>query len=108
MKINDFYRLGLTYYEMAKLLEKEGKNSEKFKEFGYQMKLKSQQAELEGYKNSGIMKFEIRSIDTSCDACKKLNGKIIEIEDAILNNPIPVKECQHKYGCRCVYLAVVE
>jgi len=110
MKTNDFFGLGLIYYKMADFLESEGKNADHLKQLGYQMSLKAHLKELKRYKKSGVVtKVEIHTVDTSCDVCKKLDGKVILIDDAISNSPLPVKECNHRHGfCRCIYLPVNE
>lgn len=109
MKENDLFGLATTYYEMADFLSKEGKDNNHLRKYGYQIKLKLQTEEIKRYKNSGILeKLEILATEDSCEFCKKLNGKIFLIKEAELENPIPVKNCTHKYGCRCVYLPVVK
>jgi len=109
MKENDLFGLAITYYEMADFLNKEGKDNKHLRKIGYQIKLKLQPKELKSYTDSGVLgKVEILACKDSCDACKNLNGKIFSIKEAELKNPIPVEDCIHKYGCRCVYLPVVE
>lgn len=109
MQENDFFGLGTTYYQMADFLKKEGKDSGHLRKIGYQMKIKFQSGELRRYEESGVLKrVEILSCDDSCGACKILNHKVFLIKEAKIKNPIPVEQCSHKYGCRCVYLPVVE
>lgn len=114
MKLNDFYGLGLIYYEMADFLKDEGKDNAYLLELGYKMKLRFQNNELLNYKKSGVCTgVEIIAVtnspeNNSCDACLQLDGKIFPIEEALLKNPLPVKNCNHKYGCRCTYGPVVD
>ena len=104
VKENNFYLLGGTYYEMAEFLKKEGKDDSKLRDLGYKMKLKFQIKQLQGMKNSGIVKnVEIIACNDTCEICKMFNGKIFSIKEALLSNPLPVKNCSHPYGCRCVY-----
>ncbi len=109
MKVNDFFGLAITYYEMADFLKNEGKDNNHLRKIGYQMKLKLQSEELKRFTDSGVIKnVEILATDDSCESCKNLNHKILSIKEAQLKKPIPVEECTHKYGCRCTYLPVLE
>src|SRR3989344_7626921 len=104
MKLNDFFGLGTTYYEMADFQKKEGKDNNQMRGLGYKMKLKITEEELRRYSESGVLeKVEILSAPDSCNLCKKLTGKIISIKDAMTQKPIPNEKCEHKYGCRCGY-----
>jgi len=106
---NDFLGLGITYYEMADFLKKEGKDPSRMRRLGYEMKLRFHSVELRRNASSDVVqKVEILATADSCDACKQLNQTVFSIKEARLRNPIPVEECIHKYGCRCVYLPVVE
>ncbi len=109
MKANDLFGLATTYYEMADFLENEGKDASKLRKIGYQIKFKLQSDDLKCYIDSNVVKnVEILATDNSCDACKKLNHKVFPIKEAQLKRLIPVEECTYKYGCRCVYLPIVE
>lgn len=109
MKVNDFFGLAITYYEMADFLKNEGKDASNLRKIGYQMKLKLQSDDLKRFIDSDVIKnVEILATDDSCDVCKKLNHKVLSVREAQLKRPIPAEECTHKYGCRCVYLPVVE
>ncbi len=69
----------------------------------------SRRENLMQWNNFGVLKVEVSSADNSCENCKKQNGKIYLIRDAIRNNPLPCKDCNNeKYGyCRCTYLPVI-
>ena len=72
------------------------------------MKLRFQMDELRRLEMSGVVKrIEILADEESCLACKKLNGKTFSFEEAAKENPIPAKDCNHEYGCRCAYLPKV-
>lgn len=109
IKSGDFYQLGATYYEMADFLKKEGRNDNQLRELGYKMKLKFQIEKLNEYKKSDIatgieiIAYTNGVTNNCCDACKQLNGKIFPINEALLKNPLPVKNCNYICGCRCVY-----
>ena len=107
MNANDFFGLGTTYYEMADFVEKEGGDPNIYRAIGYKMKLQSDTnaRTLEGYLSSGhVSHVEILANPGSCNLCKKISGKKFSIEESVKNPPIPIKDCAHKYGCRCVYL----
>lgn len=110
MKSGSFYELGTTYYQMADFVKKEGKDNAYLRDAGYKMKCRCIRSELKEYKKSEVVsEIEIHTAgDTSCIACRELNGKILSVDDALLTMPIPVKECSHKYGCRCCYLPIIE
>lgn len=109
MRSNDPFGLGTTYYEMANFLEKEGRESSQIRKLGYRMKLRIQTIELKRLKESGVVKeVEIIATDKSCEACKQLNDGVLSIQEALLRKPIPVENCGHKYGCRCIYLPRVQ
>ena len=49
----------------------------------------------------------------SCEACRKLDGKVFTIEKALEEMPIPVIECttnmydKNRGFCRCCYIVVI-
>ncbi|MBX9889339.1 MAG: hypothetical protein K2Y30_15560 [Flavobacteriaceae bacterium] len=94
---NDVDKLRIIYYTMAVLLHQEGKDNFKLLQL-------SAKATLDSFQLCGFeFKVEILGSSDSCDACKKLNGKIISIEEAYLL-PIPCRECTHRIGfCRCFF-----
>jgi len=66
-------------------------------------------------KQSNCTKVKIRSSGKlpgiGCDACEALNGKVYTIEQALLEMPLPCKDCTstidgRKGYCRCFYQAV--
>jgi len=71
--------------------------------------------ELLSYKQRGVKKVEILTAgaDNSCAACLQLNQKVIDIDEALKNMPLPVKMCSMDvFGvdrgfCRCTYAPVV-
>ena len=114
IKFNDFYSLGMVYYEMANFVKNEGKNNSHLLELAYQMKLRFQNNQLMEYKKSNVCTgVEIIAVtnspgNNSCEECLRLNGKRFTINEALSQNPLPVKDCGHEYGCRCVYGPVVD
>lgn len=97
---NDVDKLQMIYYTMAVVLHQEGKDNFKLLQL-------SAKARLDSFQSSDLeLKVEIIGCSDSCEACKKLNGKIISMEEAYLL-PVPCRECNHRIGfCRCFYCAV--
>ncbi|NMB48547.1 hypothetical protein GYA13_03860 [Candidatus Kuenenbacteria bacterium] len=106
---NDFIGLASTYQEMANFVKNEGKDNTHLLDLAYEMKLKFQTNLLNEYKKSNVVtEVEIIATDNSCEACMQLNGNIFPINEALLKKLLPVKNCSHKYGCRCVYVPIVD
>lgn len=97
---NDVDKLRMIYYTMAVLLHQEGKDNFKLLQL-------SAKATLDSLQLSNLqLKVGIVGCSDSCEACKKLNGKIISMEEAYLL-PVPCRECTHRIGfCRCSYSAI--
>jgi len=112
MKSGDFWRLGSTYYEMAVLVENEGKDGAYLRNLGYKIKLKVQEGNLRDIEKSDAVNVltgvEITACSNSCELCKGLNGKRFSIEDAKKYKPLPVRACAYECGCRCAYAPTVE
>lgn len=96
----NFNRLGQIYYSMALFLHEEGKDN-------FKLLQQCAKATLDRFQTSYVeFKVKIVGCSDSCEACKKLNGKIISMDEAYLL-PIPCRECTHRIGfCRCFYCAV--
>jgi hypothetical protein len=108
MKSGDFHTLKMLYHDMAWFLDEEGQ------EF-FDILVARQRAELMEYKTQwGIKKVRITTSADPCPACKKLDGKVLTIQQALKTMPIPCKECtttvlgKREGFCRCNYDAVVE
>lgn len=108
MKANDFFGLGTIYYEAANFIEKEGGDPKPYRGQGYKMKLNATNQGIQScLREDGVKTVEVLDTTDSCDTCKKLSGKKFSIQAAVENKPIPVKDCTHKYGCRCQYLPIL-
>ena len=100
-KTRNYNDLKGLYYQMALHLNARGK------EF-YPILLQARRTELLSYKESGVKSVSI--LGGSCRACRKLNGKVYTISDALTRKPIPSKECttvlydENRGFCMCVYL----
>jgi hypothetical protein len=97
---NDVDKLRMIYYAMAVLLHQEGKDN-------FRLLQLSAKATLDSYQHSDLaLNFQIIGSKDSCENCKKMDGKIISMEEAYLL-PVPCRECTHSIGfCRCTYGAV--
>lgn len=107
----NWFLAGTTYYKMARQLAKEGKDNSRQKQIGYEMKLRSaQQALRRIQRGSVVKKVEVLASLDSCEHCQKINGKLLSVTKALEENPIPVRACNQKkgFGCRCIYIPVVE
>ncbi|MDP2643566.1 MAG: hypothetical protein Q8P24_01360 [Desulfobacterales bacterium] len=104
-KKGDLFELSNFSYHMAIILNKEGKNS-------YHCLRSAAMMRLEYYKKSK----EITNVqiltgkDKSCENCRKLEGMILSINDAMIDMPIPCEDCcSHLFDkahtfCRCHYV----
>jgi len=84
------------YTEMQQILISEGKNAK-------HIKFEIERMGLLEYKQEGVKRVEIKTCndDHVCDQCKKLNGKVFDIDDALREMPIPTM-CEND-ECRCWY-----
>ncbi|PJA02487.1 hypothetical protein COX73_00525 [bacterium (Candidatus Gribaldobacteria) CG_4_10_14_0_2_um_filter_36_18] len=110
MKIGDWHSMKMIYFEQALFLHQSGKDC-------FKLLQEAAKCELRGYQQSDVVKkVEILTVgNQSCLVCQKLLGKILTIEEAFRDMPIPVKDCSHKINpeastgwCRCCYIPVVE
>jgi uncharacterized paraquat-inducible protein A len=108
VKHNELQTLKMLYYEMAIFLNEEGKDFFKILQQSAIMELKYIQ------KQGFIKKIKIITTPNSCEACKKLDAKVLTLDEALKELPIPCKECSYimdngKRGfCRCLYNAEIE
>ena len=93
---NDPQNSKMIYYEMAWLLQSEGKNNS-------ETIIKANQIELLEIKKNGFkyVSVETANDDQVCVECRKMESERIPIDLAIETNPIPHR-CKNKY-CRCSY-----
>lgn len=102
----DNFQLQSIYFKLSLLHYKLGNEFTSYLQ--HQAKL-----ELMDLKQSGFDKVKISSVG-SCEACQKLDGRVLAISDALKERPIPCLECTHesekgKPGwCMCRYVAVFD
>jgi len=105
----DLHKKSMDHYEKAINLSKKGKDP--FKQLWLASKIR-----LLRYKKSEVVKKVSILSGDGCVSCKKQNGKIYSISEALKKMPIPNKNCSYhlhpknkKYSfCRCIYLPEVE
>ncbi|WP_342304933.1 TerB N-terminal domain-containing protein [Methanolobus sp. ZRKC5] len=73
----------------------------------------SAKMELMDLKQKGYKKVKISSVG-SCDTCKKLNGRVLTIEETLKEKPVPCIDCTHEMEkgkpgwCMCSYQPVLQ
>lgn len=103
----DWFGLGTIYYEMAAFVEKEGRDSAYLKEKGFEAKLRFHESYIE--RETLVNKFEVLSNKGCCSTCSKLLDRTYTREELRESVVLPVKACQNDdYGCRCLYLPVID
>jgi DNA-directed RNA polymerase subunit RPC12/RpoP len=110
MKEGNWHRMKMIYFNQALFLHQEDKDCFKILQEVARCELKDKQ------KSGVVGKVEILTAGKqSCSACQKLAGKILTIEEALKEMPLPIKNCSFKLNpkaptgwCRCCYIPVVE
>jgi DNA-directed RNA polymerase subunit RPC12/RpoP len=104
----DLQELSHLYYSLALILDEGGR------EFADALK-ESRKMELLDFKRIGIKKVRILTAgEHACQACQKLSGKVITVEDALKDMPLPCEECSFSlYSdnpgfCRCSYVSEID
>lgn len=107
-KTRDLHKSKMVYYLMSRFLHDEGRDYFPTRQLSVKMELMQE-------RNSSIkLKAKIIAAKDSCEACQKLGGRIMSIEEALEKMPIPCKECTHtisdnkKGFCRCMYVLIAE
>jgi len=108
MKQGDLQKMKVLYFDQALYLHQKGENH-------FRILQEVAKCDLKKYQKEGYKKVEILTAgEQSCPACQKLSGKILNIEEALKDLPIPVKNCSFKLNpeapvgwCRCQYLPVI-
>jgi len=100
LQTDNYHELKTIYWHMAEVLRSEGKNPNHILEQVTRLSL------LE-FQKSGATSVTISTANDTyvCDSCKKLEGKVITIEQALKTMPIP-HACTNHSGCRCEYLPI--
>lgn len=108
MKSGNWADLGRLYFEMALYLHEIGKPSFRLQQEAKKMEL------LNDKKTEVIKKVKILT-SGCCSACKKQEGKVFLVDEAIKKMPIPVKNCTYMINkkapegwCVCGYVPMIE
>jgi hypothetical protein len=107
IKRADLGQLKSLYFDMALFLYEEGR--------GF-LHLRRQAAKMEllRHKEWGTKEVEILAAPNSCQACKRLAGRVLTVDEALRLMPIPIDGCSHRMfnreegWCRCEYLPVLD
>lgn len=92
----------IIYLEMAHIVTLEGKNPNPYL-------TEAVKYELLDFSSSGIKKVKVTNANDSliCANCRKLENKVISINQALKEMPIP-NNCEKKTGCRCWYSPIFD
>lgn len=67
---------------------------------------------IEAYAENGVKYVEVYvNIEGKVKACRKCveqSGVIYTIDEVLEAMPVPLASCEGQFGCRCLYLPVVE
>jgi len=112
LKIKDPHLLSNKYYQMAGVLEDEGKDSFQLLKLSMEFHLKSL-LESDLYKTGLFKEVDIWTFPNCCPSCKILEGKKYSIKKALSEMLLPNKDCTNinKNGikaCRCSYEKVID
>jgi len=105
----DYRGMALVYYESADFLESHGKDASDVRGQGYRMMLKVRLKEIECMREfDPQMKLKIIAAPDACGLCVRQSGKVITLQEAQSQRVLPVKGCDRKHGCRCIYAPQLE
>ncbi len=105
----DLHNVKRLHFGMALFLLREGRDP-------FEHLQHAARAELLDLKASGVVrKVKIGAAGNGCDACNRLDGKVLTIARALREMPIPNRSCtelldddDYRFAwCRCTYLAVL-
>ncbi len=104
VQAEDLQSLSTAYYLTARLLHAEGKD--------WLGELQAAaRVSLLHYQQSNLAdEVEIATVEDVCEACSRLAGRILTIDEALRRAPLPCKECTHDARggtmgfCRCSYI----
>ena len=109
MRARDWHTLSDVYTQQAYILFAEGRPH-------HDVAVEAQRFNLMSLRDLGILAVRVRASRDGrvCDHCASLDGKVLTIEEALKQMPIPGSSCfdgshenPHGGRCRCVYQAVL-
>jgi tetratricopeptide (TPR) repeat protein len=101
-KATDDWELSNVYNMMSMFLDEE------HKDFLHTLQ-ESKRCVLRALKGGGCLNVRISASEHACDACKKQDGRVLTIDEALASLPVPCADCQSKPPgakrgfCRCRY-----
>jgi len=101
----DLQSLSMAYYLMARLLHAQGED------FFDQLQAAARTRLLHCKQSNLLTKVEITTADDPCERCQRLQRRVLTVDEALEQMPIPCKQCTHDARdrlagfCRCSYLA---
>ena len=93
-------QLNIIYLNMATFLGEEGKRKEADEILRLANKMSVMGSMKIGF-DKGIL-LKNADDDFVCEECKKINGKVMGLQEAYVNFPLPISACKNKI-CRCRY-----
>jgi len=98
------------HFQQAMYLHNTGRDCKKIQQLIFDDDLR------EIKKSEFIKKVSISTAkESACEHCKKLEGKIMTIDEALKTKPLPCGECSYKMSkraktgwCRCMYLSEID
>lgn len=106
IKDKNWFGLGTLYYNLASIVKAEGKDSGYLRQLGLEMKIKSKQDDIKRYIGH-CEQIEILANPKACNDCIKHNSSIIDVDNALILSPLPIRSCTNEIGCRCTFLPVI-
>jgi len=108
-KTRDLQKRKMIYYEIALFLDQQGKDP-------FEALQQSARMDLMKFKKDGFVRRVsiLTAGQDSCEVCRRLQGRVLTIEEALEKMPIPCRECAHRMHdedrgfCRCRYAAEIE
>jgi hypothetical protein len=89
--LKDFNEMERRYHDLAIILNKGGEDC-------FHILQAAAKTKLAAYKAEGVKKVSVFA-SQNCEACKKVDGKVMTIEEALKTMPIPLKDCpNHPYN----------
>jgi hypothetical protein len=93
---HDWTRLTALYALQAWWLDEEGRDA-------LQVTRLARRSELRAFLDQGVTMVRVKAADDdTCDACRRVAGRVMTIADALRLMPIPDASCAYKW-CRCLW-----
>ena len=107
-KTNDWHAMKMAHFRQALMQFGRGRDHQR-------LAAESRKSEIRHYQSIGCERLSIMVNADDCAECLTLKDKVLTIEEALKQMPIPVKTCQNEadknqYGgwCRCSYNPIID